>query len=136
MKYILLRTQSIFVLSSQAITLRDAHDVLHLERLETLGDSCLKYMVSFSLYMKNKGMDEGDLTIMKGELVSNKNLFNIGKKLEIGSYIKVRAHKPLPFNSAVVFQKYNRTRFDFHRRLIFCRKHYGVLLGFQYHRVF
>jgi hypothetical protein len=73
----------------QALTLCDAKDLMNLERLETLGDSCLKYLVSVCTYVKSKGMNEGDLTILRSDLVCNKNLFDCGKKLDIGSYINV-----------------------------------------------
>ena len=73
----------------QALTLRDAQDVINLERLETLGDSCLKYLVSVSTYIKCKNMNEGHLTILRSQLVCNENLFYCGKKLDIGSYVKV-----------------------------------------------
>ena len=69
--------------------MRCAGDNIDLERLETLGDSLLKYLVSISTYIKCADMNEGHLTILKSRLVSNKNLFYCGRKLEIMSYIKV-----------------------------------------------
>lgn len=71
----------------QALTLRKAGDVIDIERLETLGDSFLKYMVSVSLFLKCAHMNEGHLSILKGTLIGNKYLFYCGKKLQLTSYI-------------------------------------------------
>jgi len=99
-------------LLSQALTLRSAGDVLHLERLETLGDSLLKYLVSVSTFVKCAGMNEGHLTKLKGQLVSNQYLFYCGKKLDIGSYVKVRNGF---LNEVICFEIDKRTFFFFRR---------------------
>ena len=75
--------------SFQALTLRNSADSIHLERLETLGDSTLKYLVSVSTLIGCPQLNEGDLTLLKSKLVSNQNLFYIAKKLDMASYVKV-----------------------------------------------
>lgn len=116
---------------SQALTLRDAQDVIHLERLETLGDSCLKYLISVYAYTKFEDMNEGHLSILRSHLVSNKNLFCCGKNMAIGSYVKVPRHI-----SILIFFSYSFTffdaRFNISRQRIFKRKRYGVLRDFLY----
>ncbi|XP_075227307.1 endoribonuclease Dcr-2 isoform X2 [Lycorma delicatula] len=73
----------------QALTASSAHDVFNLERLETLGDSFLKYSVSLILYMSFPKLTEGQLTNIKGKIIGNRNLFYCGKKLQLGSILKV-----------------------------------------------
>ncbi|KAL1131764.1 hypothetical protein AAG570_011377 [Ranatra chinensis] len=57
----------------QAITGITANDIVNYERLETLGDSFLKFAVSLSLFINFKGIDEGKLTQVKSKIIGNRN---------------------------------------------------------------
>ncbi|XP_031333092.1 endoribonuclease Dicer-like [Photinus pyralis] len=70
------------------------NDIVNLERLETLGDSFLKLSISLFLVLKYPTYNEGVLTSLKGKLISNKNLFYIGSKKDIGGYMKVSDFTP------------------------------------------
>ncbi|KAK7865819.1 hypothetical protein R5R35_001277 [Gryllus longicercus] len=59
----------------QALTCACSNDALNLERLETLGDSFLKFASSLFLFLRYPKLDEGKLTQVKGKIVGNRNLF-------------------------------------------------------------
>lgn len=59
------------------------------ERMETYGDSFLKFATSLSLFDAYETENEGVLTELKMKLVGNRNLLYVGNKLNIGSYLKV-----------------------------------------------
>ncbi|XP_063989080.1 endoribonuclease Dicer-like [Diachasmimorpha longicaudata] len=63
-----------------ALTPKSAYDVFNLERLETLGDSFLKYIISAYLFQRYPYYTEGRLTVFKGQIVSN-HLFYCGEKI-------------------------------------------------------
>ena len=74
----------------KALTLRAANDCFDMERLETLGDVFLKFSTAMFLYYKSVDLeqsgvraDEGDLTTKRSKVVSNKNLFQIGKSIDL-----------------------------------------------------
>lgn len=73
----------------QALTAQNAADVVNFERLETLGDSFLKFAVSLSLFLKYPDMTEGQLTSIKGKVVGNRNLYYCGNKINLGCRLKV-----------------------------------------------
>ncbi|KAF5273493.1 hypothetical protein FQA39_LY07510 [Lamprigera yunnana] len=77
-----------------ALTTAKNNDIVNLERMETLGDSFLKLSTSLFLILRYPTFDEGRLTKFKGQLVSNKNLYYIGKKNSIPGYIKVSVFSP------------------------------------------
>ncbi|KRX17662.1 Endoribonuclease Dicer [Trichinella nelsoni] len=64
----------------RALTLRSAQDMFDLESMEALGDSFLKFIVSLHVFKKETSWNEGRLTSLRSEIVSNTNLFNLGKK--------------------------------------------------------
>ncbi|KAK5650697.1 hypothetical protein RI129_001726 [Pyrocoelia pectoralis] len=70
------------------------NDIVNLERLETLGDSFLKLSISLFLVLKYPTFNEGTLTSLKGKLISNKNLFYIGKMKGITGYVKASNFAP------------------------------------------
>ncbi|KAK9882155.1 hypothetical protein WA026_019672 [Henosepilachna vigintioctopunctata] len=72
----------------EALTTAKANDIVNLERLETLGDSFLKYIASFYILMRFPQYDEGRATQLKGRLISNKNLFYLAQKLQLGGIMK------------------------------------------------
>ncbi|XP_050314250.1 endoribonuclease Dicer isoform X2 [Anthonomus grandis grandis] len=67
-----------------------ANDIVNMERLETLGDSFLKYIASLYIYLRFPTFNEGSATTLKGRLVSNKNLFYLGVRKNIGGIMKVK----------------------------------------------
>ncbi|VDN50660.1 unnamed protein product [Dracunculus medinensis] len=71
----------------QALTLSSAADGINLERLETVGDSFLKFAVTDYLYHANKDQHEGKLSFARSKEVSNCNLYRLGKKRNLPSLI-------------------------------------------------
>jgi len=59
------------------------------ERMETYGDSFLKFAVSLVLFDAFPSDNEGVLTELKMKLVGNRNLLYAGRNLNIGSYLMV-----------------------------------------------
>lgn len=72
------------------------------ERLEFLGDSVLAVVVSSILYDKAPEMSEGDMTSIKGILVSGKTFVEIAKSLHLEDYLLVSKNQ---FKGAQVKQK-------------------------------
>ncbi|KAK3092704.1 hypothetical protein FSP39_006212 [Pinctada imbricata] len=64
----------------QAFTMSNANDFFCLERLETIGDSFLKYAITVHLYCTYPGIHEGKLSYLRSKQVSNCNLYRLGKK--------------------------------------------------------
>lgn len=56
-----------------------------MERLELLGDSVLKYVVSCNLFLKFPQSHEGQLTALRSRVICNANLNKLGitKNLEV-----------------------------------------------------
>jgi len=61
-----------------ALTLTNASDSFDLERLETIGDSFLKFMTTAYLFFECPKLDEGRLTELRILQISNRNLYHIG----------------------------------------------------------
>lgn len=59
------------------------------ERMETFGDSFLKFAVSLVLYDAFEMENEGVLSELKQKIVGNRNLLYIGNNINLGSYITV-----------------------------------------------
>ncbi|KMQ96898.1 endoribonuclease dicer [Lasius niger] len=77
-----------------ALTTKLGTDMFDLERLETLGDSYLKFITSIFLYHKFPTFNEGQLTAVKGKIIGNRNLYYCGKKKNIPGRIKNDAFIP------------------------------------------
>ncbi|KZC10938.1 Endoribonuclease Dicer [Dufourea novaeangliae] len=71
------------------------NDAFDLERLETLGDAYLKFIVSLFLYTNFPDYNEGPLTALKGKIIGNRNLYYCGTKKLIPGRIKVDDFIPL-----------------------------------------
>lgn len=56
------------------------------ETLETIGDSILKLVVSYSIYLLHKEYKEGELVKERSKLICNDTLFNIGKSSIIKNF--------------------------------------------------
>ncbi|KAL5233188.1 hypothetical protein ACI65C_000598 [Semiaphis heraclei] len=63
----------------QALTMSNANDGINLERLETIGDSFLKYAITAYLYCTHVNVHEGKLSHLRSKQVSNLNLYRLGK---------------------------------------------------------
>ncbi|GMT18805.1 hypothetical protein PFISCL1PPCAC_10102, partial [Pristionchus fissidentatus] len=70
-----------------ALTTSNANDGINLERLETIGDSFLKYTVTDFLYHTHPDLHEGKLSFARSKEVSNCNLYRLGKKIGLPSII-------------------------------------------------
>lgn len=68
----------------QALTMSNANDGINLERLETIGDSFLKYAITTYLYCKYENIHEGKLSHLRSKQVSNLNLYRLGRKKALG----------------------------------------------------
>ncbi|PIA15392.1 ribonuclease III [Coemansia reversa NRRL 1564] len=70
-----------------AITAGSASLDVCYERLETLGDSVLKYITTVMLFVTYPDAHEGILTSRRGRIVSNANLFELARRLKLPPYI-------------------------------------------------
>lgn len=59
------------------------------ERLEFLGDSVLGFVSAEFLFRRYRGLPEGDLTRMRAALVCEQSLYEVAKKLDLGSCLKL-----------------------------------------------
>ncbi|XP_059612256.1 endoribonuclease Dcr-1 [Phlebotomus argentipes] len=68
----------------QALTMSNANDGINLERLETIGDSFLKYAITTYLYCTYEDVHEGKLSHLRSKQVSNLNLYRLGRRKMLG----------------------------------------------------
>ena len=71
----------------EAITTKRCQEESHLESLETLGDSFLKYAVGQQLFIQHQNNHEGLLSIKKDRIVSNAALCKLGCQRKIAVLI-------------------------------------------------
>lgn len=71
----------------QALTMSNANDGINLERLETIGDSFLKYAITNYLYANYENVHEGKLSHLRSKQVSNLNLYRLGKRKKLGDFM-------------------------------------------------
>ncbi|EFN79336.1 Endoribonuclease dcr-1 [Harpegnathos saltator] len=79
----------------QALTTKMCHDMFNLERLETLGDSYLKFITSLFLYHTFPMLSEGQLTAIKGRIIGNRNLYYNGVNKGIPGRLKIDEFAPM-----------------------------------------
>ncbi|VVC42507.1 Hypothetical protein CINCED_3A023563 [Cinara cedri] len=72
-----------------------ASDMFNYERMETYGDSFLKFAISLVLFDAFPAENEGFLTELKMKIVGNRNLAYVGKNIDIGSYLMVNIFDPM-----------------------------------------
>ncbi|XP_065369214.1 endoribonuclease Dcr-2 [Calliphora vicina] len=77
-----------------AITAARVNDVFDMERYELLGDAFLKFSTSLFLANKYTNWHEGFLTIIKGRMVSNRNLLYCMKETNICQMICASLFNP------------------------------------------
>ncbi|KAA3677399.1 endoribonuclease Dicer [Paragonimus westermani] len=63
----------------QALTLSCSNDFVNLERMETIGDSFLKFVVTVHLYLLYPNAHEGKLSHLRSRVVCNSNLYRLGR---------------------------------------------------------
>lgn len=76
------------------LTAKTANDLFDLERLETLGDSFLKFAVTLYLADKFRDLNEGHLTSFKGQIIGNKNLMYCGLNKHLAGYMNIYEFAP------------------------------------------
>ena len=76
----------------EALTLAKARDGFDMERLETIGDSILKLIISVYVYgeTSDQRSDEGRLSLMRTRQICNKHLFLLGQRKAIGEFISAQ----------------------------------------------
>nr|AQX45494.1 Dicer-1 [Artemia franciscana] len=78
----------------QALTMSNANDGINLERLETVGDSFLKFAITVYLFCKYKNTHEGKLSYLRSKRVSNLNLYRLGKRHNLGNIMIATKFNP------------------------------------------
>ncbi|RLN24659.1 hypothetical protein C2845_PM07G32210 [Panicum miliaceum] len=84
---------SSFLILEALTTLRCCED-FSMERLELLGDSVLKYVVSSDLFLRFPNKHEGQLSSRRQEIICNATLHRFGIERKIQSYIRDAAFDP------------------------------------------
>ncbi|MGL5379807.1 ribonuclease III [Clostridium sp.] len=59
------------------------------ERFEFLGDSILQLCITEYLFLNYKDKSEGELTKIRSLIVCENSLYEIGRKLDLGSFIRI-----------------------------------------------
>ena len=70
----------------RALTHR-SHGLGNYERLEFLGDSLVGFIIADAIYNRFPNADEGQLTRLRASLVKQKTLAELGRELDLGSYL-------------------------------------------------
>ncbi|XP_044470277.1 endoribonuclease Dicer homolog 2-like [Mangifera indica] len=78
----------------EAITTKKCVESFHLESLETLGDSFLKYAASNYLFIKHQNNHEGLLSVKKDRIISNASLCKLGCDHKIPGFIRTEPFDP------------------------------------------
>ncbi|XP_055596421.1 endoribonuclease dcr-1 [Uranotaenia lowii] len=78
----------------KALTAKKSSDVFDLERFELLGDAFLKFATSFYLLKAHPDWHEGFLTVVKGQIVSNRNLVYCAMRMGLPGMLKVHPFDP------------------------------------------
>ena len=75
-------------LLQQALTHR-SHSGVHNERLEFLGDSVLNCVVASLLFQQFSGINEGDLSRVRANLVKQQTLYEIALRIDLASFLRL-----------------------------------------------
>ncbi|KAA8549784.1 hypothetical protein F0562_001468 [Nyssa sinensis] len=78
----------------EAITTKKCQESFHLESLETLGDSFLKYAASQQLFKTYQNNHEGLLSVKKEKIISNATLRKIGCDHKLPGFIRNEPFDP------------------------------------------
>ncbi|XP_053212682.1 endoribonuclease Dicer-like [Panonychus citri] len=77
----------------QALTMSNASDGINLERLETVGDSFLKYAVTVFMYCRCH-QHEGILSQLRSTQISNLKLYELGSEKNLGELMVATKFEP------------------------------------------
>ncbi|KAL3650103.1 hypothetical protein CASFOL_006506 [Castilleja foliolosa] len=83
----------------EAITTKKCQEKIHLESLETLGDSFLKYAVSQQLFKTYQNRHEGLLSIEREKIICNATLCKLGCNRRITGFIR---NEPLDIKTWII----------------------------------
>ena len=72
----------------------NSNDAINLERLETIGDSFLKYAITTFLFCQNPNIHEGKLSHLRSKQVSNLNLYMLGQARGLGQAMVATKFEP------------------------------------------
>ncbi|BBH06838.1 dicer-like 2 [Prunus dulcis] len=78
----------------EAITTKKCQEKFHLESLEALGDSFLKYAASHQLFKTYQTNHEGLLSVKKDKIVSNAALCKLGCECKLPGFIRNESFDP------------------------------------------
>ncbi|QQP56859.1 Endoribonuclease Dicer1, partial [Caligus rogercresseyi] len=78
----------------QGLTMSNSNDAINLERLETIGDSFLKYAITSYLFKAYDSVHEGRLSHLRSKQVSNLHLFKLGRKKRLGECMIATKFEP------------------------------------------
>lgn len=78
----------------QCLTSTKANEIVNLERLETLGDSFLKFITTLYLFLQYPTHGEGRLTHIKGKIIGNRNLLYCGLQKNLGGFMNISEFAP------------------------------------------
>ena len=78
----------------QALTMSNSNDAINLERLETIGDSFLKYAITTFLFCQHPNIHEGKLSHLRSKQVSNLNLYQLGRARGLGEVMIATKFEP------------------------------------------
>ncbi|KAL0358761.1 UNVERIFIED_CONTAM: Endoribonuclease Dicer2 [Sesamum angustifolium] len=78
----------------EAITTKKCQEKIHLESLETLGDSFLKYSISQQLFKTYQNRHEGLLSLKREKIISNAALCKLGCARKIMGFIRNEPFDP------------------------------------------
>ena len=78
----------------QCLTLKSANDDFDLERYEILGDCFLKLVVVLQIYLDFFDKSEGKMAALKSQRVSNRYLFKLAMKKNLGNFIVSHTFEP------------------------------------------
>ncbi|KAI8384572.1 dicer-2 protein [Radiomyces spectabilis] len=75
----------------EAYTAPSANMSMDYERLETLGDSLLKFIATIRLYINFPFSNEGELHCLRIRVICNRALYRAAKRLKIARYVSTQA---------------------------------------------
>ncbi|KAG0366661.1 hypothetical protein BC939DRAFT_526607 [Gamsiella multidivaricata] len=71
----------------EALTASELGYAMNYQRLELLGDTFLKFLVTLDLYIRYPTLDEGQLTLRRTVKVSNRQLYKLARRLKLNRFI-------------------------------------------------
>ncbi|XP_025824254.1 endoribonuclease Dicer homolog 4 isoform X2 [Panicum hallii] len=81
----------------EALTTERCLERISLERFEVLGDAFLKYAVGRHSFISYEGLDEGQLTRRRSDIVNNSNLYELSIRRNLQVYIRDQQFEPTQF---------------------------------------